>query len=404
MKNFPTDFGTALKDYIDGKGVCLDDRAKRLSAAIDLFWQSPGEAAAQVRLNRRISKLLRGLNYNHLFRQRIEFQAAGVGPYNANLEGDGRTCVILDENDLMASFEAIRPLFRLHPTADNAGSILRGLGVLFLNYFVLHLHRCAVACCREEKPPPFPGSLLEQVEGLIAEGAIAWCADTVIRDRLRAVHTVHAASLLTPDQKTRVIEVSRLMAKIEGPGLVPEDVAARIRICELYHSVWPYLRGKRAFRREGAEHQNMVLRDTSLLAKYLCRREKMATTPAQAELRIRTTVAKRIVRAVGRKNDDLGWHLYRELRGGDRRHRFRTDYIFRELLDDDTDRLAVLNVVYEHKKQGLKLNDPKRKRVYGMIAKKYQRYFSDVLELDKATDTLTLVHEESRLDLGNLMV
>ena len=245
---------------------------------------------------------------------------------------------------------------------------------------------------------------MAQVEEVIADRVASWCGDTVLRDRLLAVHVVLKASLLTPDQKRGMIEVCRLMGKIESPQLVPEDVVARIRICELYHGTWPYLMGKRVFHREGAEQRKVILHDIALLARYLCRHPEAERTVTQAELDTRRKVTKRLMRAVGMKNDDLGWHLYRELREGDRRHRFRSDYIFGQLLESDKERLEVLNVVHEHKKRGLNLNDPKRKRVSRMIMKKYQHYFSDVLELDRSTDTLTLVHEESHLDLEGLEI
>ena len=404
MRNFPKDFNLALKEYFDGKGSLLRDRVKRLSAGIDAFWQIPGEKQMRVVLNRRISKLFRGLNYNHLFRQRFEFTAVGVGVYDAKLEKDDRSRVVLEENDLAGSFDAAKPIFDLKLSADDAGSIVRGVGMVFLNYFVLQLYCCALACCREEDAPPFPKELMDKVEGVIADGVASWCGDTVLRDRLLAIHVVWSTSLLTPDQKQGMVEVCRLMGKIETPQLVPEDVVARIRICELYHDTWPYLTGKRVFRHEGAEQQKVILHDIALLAAYLCRRKEVEGTAPQAELEIRRKVTKRLMRAVGMKNDDLGWHLYRELREGDNRRRFRTEDIFEKLLDSDKDRLAVLNVVYEHKKRGLILSDPKRKRVRDMIMKKYQCYFSDVLGSDKTMDVLTLVHEESRLELEGLEV
>lgn len=404
MRNFPKDFRRALNMYFDGKGTLLQDRVKRLNAGIDAFWQNPGDKQVRVVLNRRISKLFRGLNYNHLFRQRFEFNAVGVGAYDAKLENDDRSCIVLDENNLEGSFDAVRPIFDLKPSADDAGSIVRGVGMVFLNYFVLHLYCCALACCREENAPPFPKELMDNVEGVISDSVASWCGDTVLRDRLLAIHVVWSTSLLTPDQKKGMIEVCRLMGKIETPKLVSEDIVARIRICELYHGTWPYLMGKRVFRREGAEQQKVILRDIALLAGYLCRHTEAEGTATQAELEIRQKVTKRLMRAVGMKNDELGWHLYRELREGDSHHRFRSDHIFGKLLDSDKDRLAVLNVVYEHKKRGLTLSDPKRKRVRDMIMKKYQHYFSDVLELDKTTDMIELVHEESRLDLEGLEV
>lgn len=404
MRNFPKGFRRALAAYSDAKGTRLSDRARRLSKMIDTFWQDPARVTVRQLYNRHLAKLLRGLNYNRLFRQRFELKADGVAAFDAKREADERPRIVLDEENLEASFQGVRPMFDLQPTADAQGNMIRGMGVVFLNYFILHLYSAALACCREDDAPEFPGKLVEEVGEVLSGGAGHWCTGTAVRERYRAARVVRGASCLTPDQKQGVTEVCRLLAKMEAPDLTPPDVVARARICELYHSVWPYLTGRRSFKREGAEQQKIVLRAVESLLEYLCRRDREVSLLTQREQEIRWKVETRLARSIGMNNDDLGWKVYRAMREGGHEHRFRTDYIFRELLDNDKDRLAVLNVVYRNKTRPIELSDPKHERVFRVISKKYQPYFSDSLGINRARDSLVLAHEESHLDLGDLGV
>jgi len=404
MRNFPKDFRRALAAYSDAKGVRLSDRVRRLSKMVDVLWQQPEQVTVRQLFNRHLAKFLRGVNYNRLFRQRFELRADGVGAFDAKREEDERPRIVLDEGNLEESFQGVRPLFDLQPTADAVGNLIRGMGVMFLNYFILHLYGAALICCREDDAPAFPERLLEEVDKVLAGGAGVWCAGTAVRDRYRAVRIVHGASCLTPDQKQGVMDVCALLAKTETPEMAPPDVVARIRICELYHAVWPYLTGRRSFKREGARQQDDILREVDSLVEHLCRRERGVSLVTQREEEIRWKVERRLARSIGMNNDDLGWKVYRAMREGGREHRYRTDYIFKELLENDKDRLAVLNVIYRNKTRTLTLSDPRHERVCRMMAKKYQPYFSDSLEINRARDAFVLTHEESHLDLGELDV
>ena len=346
MRNFPRGLRSGLKRYFDAKGTLLSERVTALSQAVDVIWEHPLWPAAVKRFNLRLSKLLRGINYNHLFLQRFEVSAEYVRPFDARREKDERQCIVLDAEDAGASLEAVAPMFSREPETDEKGLIVRGMGALCLNFLSLALFRKAVACWREGKPKEFPSEVCEKVAALLGECGDVWCPQTALPERQHVVEVVAAAYGATPDKKEDVVKASKLLGSLKLAKLVPADVVARVRMCELYHEVWPFVTGKRNLREELSSHRETIKRDMERLMDDVLRVGDGSIPEPETSVAIRRKVEARLARGIGMNKGDLGWQIYRGLRRGEGRVRRRSEYIFKSLLQNSRDRLAVVNTIY----------------------------------------------------------
>ena len=390
MRNFPKGFRKELKQFVDSRGVQLSDRLRRLNQAIDDVWLRPFDPEVVERANRRMAKFLRGINRNTICKQRFELKAQYVQPFNAKAENDSRQAIILDEGHLKATLDAATPLFDQPITADGRGRIIKGLGALVLNFFVISLYREVSHFDPDSEDAVFTAPLIERLKEIVAKNTVAWAPGTALPERLKAVEIVMHAAALNPDNKDNVTHLCQLLGRLEMPELVPPQVTDRIRMCELYHRAWPYVMGKHVFRHESIEHQGMIKRDIERLMEKVRERHAAIDNESDVDRSIRVKIESRLARAIGVSNDDLGWEIYRGMRQGVGGARLRTEYLFQELLSGERDRLAVVNVIYQHKKRDLHPTDPNFKKAHEIIIAKYQPFFEKRLIMDFERNVICL--------------
>jgi len=400
MKNFPDSFAEALDSY-PTRGKPLSERLLRLDVAVEALWRYPDRGEALQAFHRRLNKLLDAVNRLRLFRQRFELKAPGVKTAPAP-ESERRPTIVLDPDDLAPALDSLWAMFDKAPPRGRAAVPFRAMGVVFLTFFVMCLYRRALEHWRDRRVP-FPAELYERLDQLFSKRGLTWCRGTLLRERLRAVAVIVAVADASADNRTQVMQASRLLRSHPKPDLIPDEVAHRVTLCELYHRVWPFIMGKRSFHSLLVQQQDSVLRDlTSLIAEIVVQRRLGEKQPPESRAVCRK-IELRLARSIAVKNDDLGWQVYRLMRSERARAYYRSDYIFKELLRSEKDRLAVVNALYRNKKMSLHPTDPQRARAHEIIMEKYQPYFQERLGYDPETDSIRLLAgEEAPIRLEGL--
>jgi len=396
MKNFPESVATSLDRY-SKRGKPFSDRILRLDVAVEAVWRYPDRPEAVQGFHRRLNKFLNAINDLRILNSRFEVKAPGLKPMS-HRASDKRPTVALDPDDIMSSFAPLEAMFTQPPTRDQA-AVLRATGIALLTFFVVSLYRRALNHWRDRQVP-FPTELCQRLEKLFAERGSTWCRDTLLRERLKAVAVIIAVAETSPDNRTQVMETSRLLRSHPMPELLPREVAHRVMLCELYHRVWPFIMGKRSFHSLLIKEQDAVLNDLARLVEEIVAQRKLGDQLSPESLAVCRKIEARLARSIGIKNDDLGWQVYRLMRSDRARPYYRSDYIFRELLPAEKDRLAVVNSLYRNKKSSLPPTDPQRERAHEIIIEKYQPYFRERLGYDPETDSILILSGEEPVRLN----
>jgi len=400
MKDFPDLLLKETERFKDSTGKPLSARIEGYAEALNVIWSDPHAPEVATRFNRRLSKLLRGINGNPLSSCRLELRAEGVAPFDAKAEQDSRPALVLVEDDPQASFRHLSPALETDPTGDRAGVIVRGIMSVLLSYLTVQLFR-SVMTLYFDSEADFPERAYLDMDHFMTQKGRVWCVGTSVAERFGVVRIVRQTAGLSVDNKTHVTDVCREFRVHHAPELIPKPVVERLTICELYHKVWPYLMGRQNLRLSTPEQQQIILSDTQSLASALCglSGRRGSKTPEDRDLCER--IERRLARAIGQKgNDEMGWEVYRILRSDKCRERFRSSRLFAELLQNDQERLAALNTIYQRKKREIHPADPQHDQAHEIMIAKYSPFFSSRLAHDPERDVILTTEDEGPVSLA----
>ncbi len=374
----------------DGGKQSLHDRTHRLSLAIDAIWKHPAQARAIKAFNQCFGKFLRAVNRNDLFEYRVVF----AGKYTDNIndlpeDDDTRVSLIIREDHLHQSFDKVMDALVETSSPESISEIQRGLAIVVATFYVVQLWRCADSIDRASGTIDFPEDLLVLLDHSIATHPELY-ADTALGNRTAALQLMMDIDSLTPENEERVREAGARMRDENICRLVGKNSQLRLRLCQLYGKILPYLTGALNLEPQTPEERQHVLKHLDLLLKQLAIARTADTMRADQRAQIRNDIERPLAQAIARNCSNLGWVIYRGFRSRKTGSPLRTSYLFKDLLGNDGDRLAVLNLIYANKKRKIDSSHPQYAQMEDLFLKKYQPLFEALLSLGQGDEGFIL--------------
>ena len=402
MNNFPISFEDYLEPLSDSTGKSLKARLHRLSLAVDYIWPRPNERRAVKHFHQRTAKLLKGLNENGLLDWRFVLKAEYLDGFEDEpAEGDERETIVIDEQDLDRSLKHLLPIMTAELGQSGWGDVRRGIAVILMTYFVVHLLREADRVDHAAIDLDFPVNIYAQVDNALAIRSEVY-EQTQIVNRFRALQVMMEVDGMNVDFPAQIKEVAKVVDHEDIRQFVLLDWLLRLRFYDLFADVAPYVVGNARLNDVLPEVRKDVLGRLEFLLREISTGKELEKLRPDRRQQIHEKVERRLAKCIGVNKNGLGWRIYRGLRGRNAVSRFRSEYLFEELLRSDVDRLATLNVIYTGKKRETKPNHPQYNRINEIFQKKYQPFFHTRIMPAKKGNEFEFAEKEIELDTGAL--